>query len=205
MDFLEVNEQGPEQQEAREVALSLEDRREKAREALETARAYQKSYYDKTHKPMSFRVGQRVWLDLRNVRTTRPSKKLDLRRIGSCRILEKVGSQAYRLELPAGLNIHNVFHVSLIREHHSREGVDSSAHHTVRQAPEEAREYMIDKIIDSKKEGRRLFYRVHWMGYNEDKDKTWEPVANIRHLRKKLYEYHKANPGRLGIREFTKG
>jgi hypothetical protein len=40
MDFLEINKQGPEQQEAREVALSLEDRKKKAREALETAKAY---------------------------------------------------------------------------------------------------------------------------------------------------------------------
>jgi hypothetical protein len=92
------------------------------------------------------------------VRTTRSSKKLDLRRIGFCWILEKVGSQVYRLELPAELNIYNIFYISLIREYYSRERVDFSAYYIVRQALEEAREYIVDKIINFKKKSCRLFY-----------------------------------------------
>ena len=44
--------------------------------------------------------------------------KLSSRYIGSFRILERVGSVAYRLELPDELfHIHDVFHVSVFRKY----------------------------------------------------------------------------------------
>ena len=203
MDFSMEGINGAEDPKARETTLALETRRDKAREALEQAQAYQKAYYDSKHKPVSFREDDLVWLDLRNITTARPSKKLDLRRYGPCKVIQKIGSQAYRLELPAGLQVHNVFHVSLLRKHSAREGVDSTAHHPIREAPEELRKYQVQSIVDSMKDGRKIFYRVQWQGYGEDDD-TWEPIANVRHLRKKLHEFHKANPGKPGIREFTR-
>ena len=46
--------------------------------------------------------------------------KLSLRFIGPYRILKRVGSVAYQLELPPELdNIHNVFHVSMLRRYRS--------------------------------------------------------------------------------------
>ena len=44
----------------------------------------------------------------------RPSKKLDWKHIGPFMILEKIGLQAYRLQLPSSLKIHPIFHVSLL-------------------------------------------------------------------------------------------
>jgi hypothetical protein len=55
----------------------------------------------------AYRPGDKVWLDLRNIRTDRPNKKLDARH-AKYTVLEKIGSHAYRLDTPAG--IHNVFH-----------------------------------------------------------------------------------------------
>ena len=44
--------------------------------------------------------------------------KLNLRYIGPFRILEKIKPVAYRLELPPELDqIHNVFHVSMLRKY----------------------------------------------------------------------------------------
>ena len=188
---------------AQDGAKSLEERRDQAREALGRARDYQKSYYDKSHRPTTFREGDLVWLDLRNVKTSRQSKKLDLRRWGPCKILAKVGTQAYRIELPAGLNIHNVFHVSLLRRHQSLNGVDSNAHHQIRLADPDDREFQVEKIIDSETRGRQIWYRIHWQGYDTEEEKTWVPVKNIRHLRRKLMEYHHANPNKPGIRRYV--
>src|ERR1700722_1202685 len=60
----------------------------------------------------AYQVGQKVWLDLRNIKTNRPSKKLDARH-AKFTVLEKIGSHAYRLDTPPG--IHNVFHTYLCR------------------------------------------------------------------------------------------
>jgi len=57
--------------------------------------------------------GDIVWLKRKNIRTTRPSNKLDHKQIGPYTILEKVGSRAYRLDLPASVKLHPVFHIRL--------------------------------------------------------------------------------------------
>jgi hypothetical protein len=53
-----------------------------------------------------------VWLDLRHVKMDRQPKKLDARN-AKYTVLERIGSQAYRLNTPSG--IHNVFHTWLLR------------------------------------------------------------------------------------------
>src|SRR3954463_751182 len=57
-----------------------------------------------------FRPGDRVWLKLKNINTTRPIKKLDWIAL-PYRVLECVGTHAVRLNTPPG--IHPVFHVIL--------------------------------------------------------------------------------------------
>ena len=204
MDFLDPSECGVTNLDSRSRADQLRDRRSQARESLAKAQAYQKEYYDKKHTAKTYMEGDRVWLDLRNVKTARPNKKLDLRRVGPCKIVEKVGPQSYRLELPAGLQIHNVFHVSYLYDHHEMKGADSEAHHPVREATEDKREYHVREIIDSRRQGRELQYKVYWQGYDNEEDKTWEPAANLRHLRKKLHEFHQKNPGKPGLRGLYK-
>jgi len=58
--------------------------------------------------------GTKVWLDARHIRTTRPSRKLDRKRLGPYVVKRKVSPYAYELELPRDLRIHPVHHVSLL-------------------------------------------------------------------------------------------
>ena len=62
-------------------------------------------------------IGQKVWLPRRHITTTRPSSKLDVRRLGLVPLISQVGSSAYRLGLPSSIKIHLVFHVSLLEPH----------------------------------------------------------------------------------------
>jgi len=72
-------------------------------------------YYDAGRKPdPNLQSGDMVWLLPRNIRTTRPCKKLDYKKIGPLKILARIGESAYKLDLPPSMRIHNTFQNSLL-------------------------------------------------------------------------------------------
>ena len=60
----------------------------------------------------SFKVGDKVWLNLENVRTKRPSKKFNSK-TAKYTVIEVISSYSYRLNTPRG--IYNVFYSRLLR------------------------------------------------------------------------------------------
>ncbi len=91
--------------------------REEVTKSLARAQAYQARTYNKSYCDIEFKVGQKIWLRVKNITIERPSRKLDRQKYGPYRIIEKIGKVAYRLDLPTSLQIYNVFHVSLLRDH----------------------------------------------------------------------------------------
>ena len=61
--------------------------------------------------------GAKVWLLRRNIKTIRPSFKLDVRRLGPFIVIGPVGTSLFQLDLPSAMHIHPVFHVSLLEPH----------------------------------------------------------------------------------------
>jgi hypothetical protein len=120
-----------------------------------------------------YRPGDKVWLDLRNIRTDRTSKKLDARH-AKYTVLEKIGSHAYRLNTPAG--VHNVFHTMLLRP--AADDPFPSQLQDDYQPPaileEGSEEYHVERITGERMvrrgRGTRKQYRVKWTGYARE---TW--------------------------------
>src|SRR5258706_14909732 len=59
-------------------------------------------------------IGNYVWLLYKNIKTTQPSAKLDFKCLGKFRIIKKVSSHTYKLDLPASMKVHPVFHIFLL-------------------------------------------------------------------------------------------
>lgn len=139
-----------------------------------------------------FKVGDKVWLSAKNVQTSRPSKKLDHRRLGPFQVLEKISNAAYRIKLPVSMKIHDVFHVGLL----SGSKKDEARHFeepppVIVESGEE--EYEVESVLASKRTKKDgWLYRVRWKGYGPEED-TWEPKGNLEENAKdELSKYHKA-------------
>nr|GEY27202.1 putative reverse transcriptase domain-containing protein [Tanacetum cinerariifolium] len=89
---------------------------------MHVARDRQKCYADK-NKPMDFQVGDKVMLKVspwKGVIRFGKRGKLNPRYVEPFRVLEKVGTVAYKLELPQELSkVHNTFHVSNLKKCYS--------------------------------------------------------------------------------------
>jgi hypothetical protein len=62
----------------------------------------------------NIQVGSKVWLDPQNVRTTRPTRKLDWKCLGPFPVKKTVSPYAYELDQPASIRIHRVQPISLL-------------------------------------------------------------------------------------------
>nr|GFA49827.1 putative nucleotidyltransferase, ribonuclease H [Tanacetum cinerariifolium] len=132
-----------------------------AKEKLKEARAHHKSYADKHRKSLEFQSGDRVFLKVspaRGVRCFDIKGKLSPRFIGPFEILDRVGEVSYRLALPPQLShVHNVFHVSLLRE------------------PEAIFDRQ-DRVMRNK---TIPFVKILWRNHPE-REATWETEESIR-------------------------
>ena len=147
------------------------------REQMTWAQAtYERSVAKRRTPAPMYQPGDEVWLDTRNLKTERPAKKLDSKHIGPLKVLERIHANAYRLELPSEMRVHNVFHTCLLtpvatdplpgqRDHEKPPPVV-----VVRNDDEAEEEWEVERVLDSKHFGKkkRLLYKLQWKGYSPD-------------------------------------
>eukprot|EP00253_Pinus_taeda_P013056 PITA_13056 len=104
-----------------ELIHEMEAQVRQIRQRLKEAQDRQKSYADAHRTDRRYEVGDQVFIRIKpNKSTIRFGKgtKLSPRFIGPFKVVERVGTVAYRLALPPNLHkIHNVFHVSILRHY----------------------------------------------------------------------------------------
>jgi len=116
-------------------------------------------------------VGDKVWLNLKNIRTERPSRTLDVRN-AKYTVTEVIGSHSYRLDTPPGIS--NVFHSQLLRPA-STDPFPSQKQTDAQPSPRIVQgdiEYEVESIVDEKLVRGKRKLLVKWAGYARP---TWEP------------------------------
>ena len=154
----------------------------KPKKNLQQAVAKQARIYDKKHRPIEFEVGEKVLLSTRNLAVKNIPAKLKSRFCGPFVISERIGQQAYRLELPEDWSIHNVFHVSLLKQWRVADYQEITKEPNLQLEDGEPR-YEVEKLLRwrtkkiSKNRTQKEFL-VLWSGYPMD-EASWIPVGNF--------------------------
>ncbi|GJR01801.1 hypothetical protein Tco_0524785 [Tanacetum coccineum] len=153
---------------------------------MQAAPDRQKSYADLKRKPMEFQVGDKVMLKVspwKGVVHFGKRGKLNPRYVGPFKVLEKVGSVAYKLELPQELSrVHNTFHVSNLKKCYADEPLavplDGLHFDDKLQFVEEPVEIM-DREVKWLKQSRIPLVKVRWNS-RRGPEFTWEREDQFR-------------------------
>ncbi len=101
--------------------------------------------------------GEKVYLIRKNIKTKRPSDKLDNRKLGPFRIKRVVGPVNYELSLPRTMNIHPIFHISLLER--APDNAPPAPVTEIEPVNPEA-EYEVEGILDYKRFRGQIKYLV---------------------------------------------
>ena len=98
-----------------------------------------------------------VYLLRKNIKTRRPSDKLDHTKLGPFKIQEKLGPVIFKLELLAHMRIHPVFHIALL------EKALANAKRGLVHIDEETQKplYDVDYIMGHKSIQDKHYYLIH--------------------------------------------
>jgi hypothetical protein len=168
-----------------ELLKEMEDQMERIKQNLKAAQDRKKSYADRNKVFRDFKVGEHVFLKVKEKRSSLrlgSCPKLAARYCGPFEILEKIGPVAYMLAFPASMRVHNVFHVSLLKKY-----VPDANHvidWNVIQVEHEG-DFRVEPvhILDQKVKVLRNksigMVKVQWTCYGPE-DATWEHEENMR-------------------------
>jgi transposase InsO family protein len=125
------------------------------------------------------REGGMVYLLRKNIKTRRPSGKLDHTKLGPFRIKKRHGPVTFKLELPASMKIHDVFHKSLL-EPAPEKSRQTDEPIRISDESQEAQhdKTEVERIIGHKFVNNVPYYLVHWKE-SQHEDDTWEPQGKL--------------------------
>jgi len=169
---------------------------EEARSALAKAKSDMAQYYNR-HRTLApvYEIGDMVYLDSRDIRTTRPSQKLAHRYLGPYPVEKQVGSHAYRLKLPAAMSrLHPVFHVVKLLP--ATQDPIPGRHRIAVPEPElidGEEHYEVKEILDSRFYRRKLQFLVACEGYGYEEN-SWTDADDVQ-ADELIAEFYHCNPG----------
>jgi hypothetical protein len=148
--------------------------------------AKQSKYYDTKHISKIYAIEDKMYLCVKNIKSTRSSKKLDYKYYESYKINMFIDKQSYRLKLSINMKkIHNVFHVFLFE---SCKDLAEKKQKSFIYVNDE-KQWKIKQILNSRKYREKFQYYIKWLNWN-DIYNEWLNANNMNHASDLIAEYH---------------
>jgi RNase H-like domain found in reverse transcriptase/Reverse transcriptase (RNA-dependent DNA polymerase)/Integrase zinc binding domain/Integrase core domain/Retroviral aspartyl protease len=179
------------QEEAQAMARRMHDAWERARTIMKESQQKKERDVNPHRREPDFQPGDKVWISTKNIKTERPSRKLDHQQMGPYEILRKEG-YSYRVKLPDSMNVHPVFAPGLLRK-----AADNPLPGQVNEPPPVIKitadeEHEVEAILAVKKIRKILKYRASWTGH--DNDPEWYPASDFKYSPHLLRDFHLQHP-----------
>jgi hypothetical protein len=159
--------------------------RERLKEQWRKATEAQAKHYDKHHKQLTLKRGDLVGLSTKNLKLKLLSRKLAPKFIGPFRVLDAVGSRAYRIALPNQYDqIHNVFHVSYL-EPWNRSDRDQTL---PMPELEDADEWEVEEVKDGQLFDNKQYYLVKWKDWPSEYNQ-WTHIADMANAQEAIRKF----------------
>ena len=184
---------------------------------LTHAQKQQIKYKNARTKKANFEVESYVNVNDKNIRIKR-NKKLEWKFFESFKILDTIDDQIYRIDILKRWRIHNVFHVSLLKEikvkkrekaslelTYQFENIDIEKDETTKEiydveAIENSKILKKDQISKKSYSESDLYYLIRWENYEK---RIWESISMIKHLRSMLRKFHTKNSKKNDVNKLT--
>ena len=167
-----------------------------ARQNLERARHTMAKWANQRRRHHEFQVGDEVWLSTENlnVQDPGPARKLRDKRVGPFVIEAMINPVAARIgrgddcSLPESYKFHPVVHVHWLTPY--RDGSSQFPYREAQMKPHPlwferdttgnvVEVHAIDTLLDRRVKNGRTEYYVKWVGYDDERYHTWEPLESL--------------------------
>ena len=188
-----------------EALLAPKDIRLEVADAIAWAQVNAKAVYDEKHLPRTFQVGDYALLKLHkgyNIPSAAElGRKLGQQYAGPFPVVEKIGSLAYRIELPSHWRIHPVVSIAQLEPSAPPSADPFSRPRPTRREPvyvdgdtDKVKSFELERIITHRYTKKRgIEYLVRFLGYGPEDD-DWRNTIELGDAPDLLRDYRRRNP-----------
>ena len=163
-------------------------------------------YYNKNHKPISFKPGQKAYINLQK-HIGKPgyrlpntdAQKLGQQRVGPFTIIRKVGNLAYELDIPKNWKIHptiSVTHLELAKEDSYSRSMPVVPD-IIQDEEGSHEEWEVEEILRSrwrdKKNKKNKQYLVKWKGFGPEHNE-WIAADYLKNSPNLMRQFEERSP-----------
>jgi hypothetical protein len=171
---------------AEDFAEAMKELHSRVKERLLESSQEYKRRADQHRRQLQFEVGDLVLAHLRRERFLRGTyNKLNMKKIGPCKVLRKFGTNAYEIELPNGIGISPVFNILDLYPYKAGEAETRDEQPVIqwtKQMPiveKPQMECILDKRVRKRTRRKQYFeYLVKWKNHPIE-DASWETEVEI--------------------------